>query len=94
MAQESTAGIVQDLMDEPHVDGHRVSVRHVRELVEGRGLAPRAVADRLGLDVADVYRALAYYHDHPDEMHEIERRRERRIDASRERGAVTGPDDL
>jgi uncharacterized protein (DUF433 family) len=94
MAQEGTAGIVQELMDEPHVEGHRVSVRHLHEQVEGRDLAPQTVADRLGLDVADVYRALAYYHDNPDEMHAVTRRRERRIEASRDRGAVTGPDDL
>jgi len=33
-------------------------------------------------------------HDNPDEMHAVTRRRERRIEASRDRGAVTGPDDL
>jgi uncharacterized protein (DUF433 family) len=94
MAQEKTGRIVRDLLDEPHIEGHRVSVRHVHEQVEGRDLAPRTVADRLDLDVADVYRALAYYHDHPEEMHEIEQRRERCIEGSRDRGAVTGPDDL
>lgn len=94
MAQEKTGRIVRNLLDEPHIEGHRVSVRHVHEQVEGRDLAPRTVADRLGPDVADVYRALAYYHDHPEEMHEIEQRRERRIEDSRDRGAVTGPDDL
>lgn len=94
MAQEGTVGVVHELMDEPHIEGHRVSVRHVREQIEERGLSPQTLADRLGLDVADVYRALAYYHDHPDEMHSIEQRRKRRIEASRERGAITGPDDL
>lgn len=94
MAQEATGSIVRELMDEPHIQGHRVSVRHVHERVEGRELTPKTVADRLGLDVADVYRALAYYHDHPEEMHEVTQRREERIEASRERGAVTGPDDL
>jgi len=94
MAQEKTGRVVRELMDEPHVEGHRVSVRHVYEQVEERELAPQTVADRLGLDVAEVYRALAYYHDHPEEMHEIEQRRERRIEDSGDRGAVTGPDDL
>lgn len=46
------------------------------------------------MDVADVYRALAYYHDNPGEMHDVERRRERRVRRSREEGAVTGPGDL
>jgi uncharacterized protein (DUF433 family) len=38
-----------------------VTVLHVHERVEGRGLRPETVADRLNLDIADVYDALAYY---------------------------------
>lgn len=94
MAQDGTATIVRELMDEPHIEGHRVSVRHVFEKVEEQGLAPQTVADRLGLDVADIYRALAYYHDHPDEMHTVKRRRQQRIETSRDRGAISGPEDL
>lgn len=93
MAQHA-GRIAQDLMDEPHVAGHRVSVRRIHALVDERNLDPRTVADRLGLDLADVYRALAYYHDHPGEMYEVEQRRDRRIATSRERGAVRGPADL
>ena len=81
-------------MDEPHLAGHRVSVRRVRALVERRGLDPRAVADRLGLDPADVSRALAYCHDNPGELHEVETRREERIEQLREDEAVAGPGDL
>jgi uncharacterized protein (DUF433 family) len=94
MAQDATGRIVRTLMDEPHVEGHRISVRHLHEQVEERNLPPQTVADRLELDVADVYRALAYYHDNPEEMHEVERRRVERVEASEERGAVTGPKDL
>ena len=86
--------IDRNLMDEPHLQGHRVSVRRVHALVEERGLEPRAVADRLGLALADVYRALAYYHDNPGEMHELERCRAERIEQSRESGAIRGPEDL
>ena len=86
--------IDHELMDEPHLAGHRVSVRHVHTLVEERELEPRAVADRLGLDLADVHRALAYYHDNPGEMHEVEQRRDERIGQSRAEGAVTGPEDM
>ena len=93
MAQH-VGSIVQERMDEPHVAGHRVSVRRIHALVEERGVEPDAVADRLGLDIADIYRALAYYHDNPGEMHDIEQRREQRIRDSHERGAPTGPDDL
>ena len=45
---------------------------------------PEAVADRYDLDVADVYYALAYYHDHPREMREVEQEREDAIADFRE----------
>lgn len=93
MAQHAR-GIVRELMDEPHVAGHRVSVRRLHALVEKRGLEPRTVADRLDLDVSDVYRALAYYHDNPGEMHALDRRRDQRVEESLERGAPAAPDDL
>ncbi|MFB6233578.1 MAG: DUF433 domain-containing protein [Haloarculaceae archaeon] len=93
MAKQASR-VVQDLMDEPHIAGHRVSVRRLRALVEERGLEPRTVADSLDLDVADVYRALTYYHDNPGEMHDLQQRRTRRIEASRDGGAPTGPEDL
>lgn len=86
--------IATDLMDQPHVAGHRVSVRRIHALVEERELAPADVADSLELGLADVYDALAYYHDHRDEMDEVERRREAVIQQVKEQGAITGPDDL
>lgn len=89
-----TGRIARDLMDEPHLADRRVSVRRVHALIEERGLDPCAVADSLDLDVADVHLALTYYHDHPEEMEEVERRRERRIEESRADGAVTGLADL
>lgn len=70
-------GDESEIHDEPHIRGSRVTVQHVHARVEGRGLRPETVADRLGLDVADVYEALAYYHRHPEEMREIEQRRDR-----------------
>jgi len=86
--------IVQELMEEPHVVGRRISVRRVRALVEERGLSPDNVADKLNLDIADVYRALAYYHDHPGKMHEVEQRRLRREEESLEGAGIEGPEDL
>jgi uncharacterized protein (DUF433 family) len=67
-------------MSEPHVRGRRISVRQVYALVEERGEDPEAVADRYDLDVADVYHALAYYHDHPREMRDVEQEREDAMD--------------
>ena len=54
MSQE-VGGIVEELMDEPHIEGRRISVAYVYDRVEERGLDPQTVADRHDLDVADVY---------------------------------------
>jgi uncharacterized protein (DUF433 family) len=76
MAERDTRRIARDLLAEPHITGRRMSVRQVYALVEERGVDPETVADRYDLDVADVYHALAYYHDHPREMTTVERERE------------------
>ena len=75
--------IVRELHDEPHIEGRRITVQFIQSRVEGRGLEPQTVADRHELDVADVYRALTYYHDHPEEMRAVERQREQAIEAHR-----------
>lgn len=76
MAEPETRKIAHDLMSEPHVAGHRVSVRQISALVEKRGVDPETVADRFDIDMAAVYHALAYYHDHLWEMSDIEAERE------------------
>jgi len=81
MAEPESRRVTHDLLDEPHVEGRRVSVRQVVALVEERGESPQGVADRYDLDVADVNHALAYYHDHPGEMRDVEARREDAIEA-------------
>lgn len=60
---------------DPRIDGTRVGVIHVKERVDA-GDEPAQIAADYDLDLADVYGALAYYYDNPDEMDEIERRRE------------------
>jgi uncharacterized protein (DUF433 family) len=82
-----------DIHDEPHIAGSRITVRFVRERVENAGIDPQTLADRHNLDLADIYHALAYYHEHPEEMRRIEREREQAIEDHRDR-AITGPDDL
>lgn len=84
MAEPERRRIAQDLMGEPHIAGHRVSVRQVYALVEGHGTDPESVADRYDLDVADVYHALAYYHDHPGEMSAVERDRDAAMEEFRD----------
>jgi len=87
-----TTGIATDLHDEPHVEGRRITVRLVHERVEEGDLSPSAFAARYDLDIADVYRALAYYHDNSEEMAAAERRRSETVAAHRA-DAVTGPED-
>lgn len=97
MAEADVARIVSTpgvLDGEPRVEGRRVSVRVLHEQVEGRGRDPKIVATEYDLDVATVYRALAYYHEHPSEMAKIERERERLVGESADASdVVTGPDD-
>jgi uncharacterized protein (DUF433 family) len=82
-----------ELHDEPHIAGSRITVRFVHERVENTGLDPQEVVDRHNLDLAAVYHALAYYHDHPAEMRQVARERDRAIEEHRDR-AISGPDDV
>ena len=84
MTERDMRRIARDIMDEPHIHGRRISVRQVYALVETRDEDPEAVADRYDLDVADVYHALAYYHDHPREMREVEEERKEAVRTFRE----------
>jgi len=91
---QQPARIVRELHDEPHIEGTRITVNFVHERVEGRGLKPETVAERHDLDLADVYHALAYYHDHPAEMREVKEQREERIEEAASKPHVaTGPGD-
>jgi len=49
-------------------------------------------ADRHDIDVADVYRAFTYYHDHPEEMRAVERQREAAVKDHEH--LTTDPDDI
>ena len=74
------SGENSEIHDEPHIEGRRLTVRTIHARVDGRGLDPQTVADRHEVDVADVYQALAYYHDNPEEMSEVERLRQATIE--------------
>jgi uncharacterized protein (DUF433 family) len=93
MAQRTTRIVSDDVLSgEPRIEGRRLGVLQIYEEVEEGDLSPQAFADRYDLDVAAVYRALAYYHEHPREMATVRRRRERRID-DRRADALT-PEDV
>jgi len=82
-----------EIHDEPHIEGSRITVQYIRERVEGRGLRPETVADRHSLDVADVYEALAYYHNNPEEMRRVEKRHERLSEKAEEMTTLTPPEE-
>lgn len=97
MAQQTRRIVATDdvLDGEPRIEGRRIGVRFIHDRVEGRGLDPRTVADRHDLDVADVYRALTYYHDHSEEMAELEAEREAVIDEYADSDdVIAGPGDI
>ncbi|MDY6776367.1 MAG: DUF433 domain-containing protein, partial [Halobacteria archaeon] len=62
---------------EPRLEGRRVSVIQIADMVIKNGESPEYVADQLELGLDEVHEALAYYYRHPDEMEKIrERHRE------------------
>lgn len=89
-----TAGVAETLLDEPHVEGRRVSVLQLRDRVEEVGDTPRDVAEDYDLDVAAVYQALAYYHTHKEELEAVRERRERETAALRREVAAARPDSV
>lgn len=61
---------------DPRIDGTRIGVVHVYDLAVEGGHSPADVADQLDLFLGEVYSALAYYHEHPEEMREVRRAHE------------------
>jgi uncharacterized protein (DUF433 family) len=85
-------GDESEIHDEPHVRGRRITVSYIHSRVEDRGLRPETVADRHDLSLSEVYHALAYYHDHPEEMAAVQRQREQAAALAREESTLTPPD--
>lgn len=65
---------------EPRLEGRRISVLQVTDMVLDAGHSPEYVADQLDISLAEVHTALAYYYEHPDEMETI-RERHRDLEA-------------
>lgn len=91
MATSSAERITTEILSEPHIAGRRISVLNIHDWVEGQGLSPGTVADRFDLDVADVYAALTYYHDHPGEMKRLREARAQSLERARERATADRP---
>jgi uncharacterized protein (DUF433 family) len=60
----------------PRLEGRRISVLQIAEMVLDADYDPAEVADQLDVDLADVHLALAYFYDNIEEMDRLERRRE------------------
>lgn len=70
---------------DPRLADTRIGVLDVYELVVDGANPPADVADQLELSLGEVYTALAYYYEHPDEMRSLRNaRRERRDELARE----------
>ncbi len=77
----STEGVMGG---QPRIEGRRISVLQIVEWVHEEGMDPETVATEFDLDMADIYRALAYYYENIDEMDGWRDRRERQLRESRD----------
>jgi Protein of unknown function (DUF433). len=78
------------LNGEPRIAETRIGVLDIAELVLDGGYTPADTADQLDLEVAAVYHALAYYHDHAERMREL-RREQRDTEAALAQEALQPP---
>lgn len=76
----------------PRIEGRRISVLHVIDEIQS-GRTPEEVTAQFDLTLGEVYTALAYYHEHPEEMRELRQRIAECVREHREE-AITGPEDL
>jgi len=76
----------------PRIGGRRISVFHVVDQIQS-GRTPEEVTTQFGLTLGEVYTALAYYHEQPEEMRELREKIAERVREHREE-AITGPKDL
>ena len=52
----------------PRIAGHRITVQNIAIWHEWMGRAVDEIATEYELSISDVYAALAYYHDHREEI--------------------------
>jgi len=75
----------------PRIEGRRIGVHHIATRVIDAGDPPEQVAADYDLDIADVYRALVYYYDNPEEMRQTHRERQSVPDGL---SVIRGPEDI
>ena len=64
----------------PRLEGRRISVLQVAELVLDHGEDPATVSDQFDISLAEVHEGLAYYYDNLDEMETYRQRRADLVD--------------
>jgi len=69
----------------PRITGHRITVANIVIWHERMGRSADEIASEYGLELADVYAALAYYYDHREEVDESIRSDEEFAEALRRR---------
>ena len=79
---EATPGIAGG---RPRVAGHRITVEDVVIWHEWLGRSADEISAEYGLDLADVYAALAYYYEHQAEIDRTIRQQEDFVAALRQR---------
>jgi len=55
----------------PRLEGRRISVLHIAEMVIDAGNSPETTADQLDIGLDEVHEALTYYYRNIDEMNEL-----------------------
>lgn len=97
MASQQVHGTVpgneSTIHDGPHLEGSRITVRHIQRRVADAGLRPTDIADRYDPDLAAVSAGLTYFHMNPDEMRRVEERRAELADNAGEMTTLTPPDE-
>ena len=54
----------------PRINGHRITVQNIAIWHERMGMSADEIATEYNLTLGQVYAALAYYHDHREEIEE------------------------
>lgn len=75
---------------EPRLEGRRITVIQVADLVLEGDYSPERVADQFDLSLGEVYSALAYYFEHPDEIRRV-RERHRELEAELKEASLGPP---
>lgn len=76
----STDGV---LGGQPRIAERRISVVQIVEWIQEEGIEPETVAAEFDLELASIYRALAYYYENVEELSTYREQRESRRRESR-----------